>query len=345
MKPKIKNKKLPITLALLRVLLALIVMLVIFYSKKNIAGFLFILTALISFFDSFTAKKIKKSQLKSIIDLLADKLLINLSAIALYFMNIIPIWVAIIFLGRDLLTVLGASILLYKDRRREFKPTLIGKFMLFFQIIALIPAILQSIDWVLVNIAVFLTIASTVEWLFKSEFRLVRRADIDEFRITNLIKFADILTLINVVFGLTSILFAITSRHSLASIMLIIAVIFDYIDGKIAALTKTNNEFGKELDSLADTISFGVAPAVFGFSLIQTPLAIIAFTIFLFCGILRLARYNIMNLKKEFEGMPITLNGIIVPLIYFLKVPFDYYPYIYLVLGILMVSSLRVRKL
>ena len=345
MKLRIKNKKLPITLALLRVLLALIIMLVILYSKKNIAAFLFILTALISFFDSFTAKKRKKSQLRSIIDLLADKLLINLSAIALYFVGTIPLWVAIIFLGRDLLTVSGASILLYKDRRREFKATLIGKIMLFFQIIALIPAVLQSVDWVLVYIAVFLTVMSAVEWIFKSEFRLVRRADIDEFRITNLIKFADILTLINVVFGLTSILFAVTSRHNLASIMLIMAAVFDYIDGKVAVLTKTNNEFGKELDSLADTVSFGVAPAVFGFSLIQTPLAVIAFTIFLFCGILRLARYNIMDIKKEFEGMPITLNGVIIPLIYFLKVPFNYYPYIYLVLGILMVSSLRVKKL
>jgi len=96
---------------------------------------------------------------------------------------------------------------------------------------------------------------------------------------------------------------------------------------------------------LADTISFGVAPAVFGFSLMQTPLAIVAFTIFIFCGILRLAKYNIIDLKKEYEGMPITLNGLLIPLIYFLRVPFDFYPYIYLILGVLMISSLRIKKL
>jgi len=132
MKIKVRNKKFPITLTLLRVLLAFIVLIAILYSRKNIAAFLFILTALIAFFDSFIAKKKKRSQLRSIVDLLADKLLINLSTIALYLTSIIPLWVVLIFLGRDLLTIFGASILLYKDRRREFKPTLIGKIMLFF---------------------------------------------------------------------------------------------------------------------------------------------------------------------------------------------------------------------
>jgi len=76
MKIRIRNNKLPITITLLRVLLAPIVMLVIFNGSKNIAAFLFILTALIAFFDSFIAKKKKRSQLRSIVDLLADKLLI-----------------------------------------------------------------------------------------------------------------------------------------------------------------------------------------------------------------------------------------------------------------------------
>ena len=113
------------------------------------------------------------------------------------------------------------------------------------------------------------------------------------------------------------------------------------------------NTFGKELDSLADTVSFGVAPAIFGFSLMQSSsnlhqlritFGIIAFTIFLFCGILRLARYNIMDMKGTFQGMPITLNGIIIPLAYFLNVPIKFYPYIYISLGILMVSSIRIKK-
>jgi len=131
-KINLKKRKLPITLTLLRVLLAPIVMFIILYGRNNIAVLLFLLTALIAFFDSFIAKKKKISQIKSIIDLLADKFLINFSAIALYFTGIIPIWIVLIFLGRDLLTISGASILLYKDRKREFKPTFIGKIMLFF---------------------------------------------------------------------------------------------------------------------------------------------------------------------------------------------------------------------
>ena len=111
------------------------------------------------------------------------------------------------------------------------------------------------------------------------------------------------------------------------------------------SLTIQQKAYLKELDSLADTISFGVAPAIFGFTLIQTPLAIVSFTIFLFCGVLRLARYNIMDMKDSYAGMPITLNGIIIPLIFITNVPFDYYPYIYILLGILMISSLKFKKI
>jgi CDP-diacylglycerol--serine O-phosphatidyltransferase len=208
-----------------------------------------------------------------------------------------------------------------------------------------VPVILGQIDWVLIWAAILLAAISAIELLFKSEFVLTKRTDINEFRIWSLIKFADIFTLVNVVFGLTAIFFAINGNYLFVAIFLFLAVIADYLDGKLARKLNQENVFGKELDSLADTISFGVAPAIFGFSLTQTPLAIVSFTIFLFCGILRLARYNIMNLSNSFAGMPITLNGIIIPLVYVARLPIDYYPYLYILLGILMVSSLRIKKL
>jgi len=83
----------------------------------------------------------------------------------------------------------------------------------------------------------------------------------------------------------------------------------------------------------------------------QLTFGIIAFTVFLFCGVLRLARYNITDMKGVYRGMPITLNGIIIPAIYFIGSIFyplayaKFFPYIYLLLGILMVSSLKVKKL
>jgi CDP-diacylglycerol--serine O-phosphatidyltransferase len=344
MKIRIKKRRISITLTFLRLFLAFILFFIIISGEQDIAVFLFIVTAFWSFFDHFIYKK-QKSQLKSITDLLADKLLINLTAIALVIANLLPFWVMSVFLGRDLLTIIGGAYLFYKDIRREFEATLIGKITLFFQIIALIPATLGEIDWVLIWTATTLTIISAIELFFKSEFRLTRKTDINEFRISKLLKLADIFTLVNVVFGLLAILFVINENYIFAISSLFLAVIADYADGKLAKKLKQQNTFGKELDSLADTISFGVAPAIFGFSLIQTPLAIASFTIFLFCGILRLARYNIMDTPDSYEGMPITLNGIIIPALFLFKMPVDFYPYIYILLGILMVSNIRFRKI
>ena len=77
--------------------------------------------------------------------------------------------------------------------------------------------------------------------------------------------------------------------------LLVLAVVADFFDGKVARLLKQQNSFGKELDSLADTISFGVAPTIIGFSLIQTHIAIVAITIFLFCGMVSLSLFGVRH--------------------------------------------------
>ena len=343
MKLKIKRKEIPFSLTFFRLFLAIIIFFIILSGKHKISTFLFIIASFLSFFEIFIYRK--KSPFKSIIDLLADKLLVNLTAIALVFRGILPLWVMIIFLGRDLLTILLGIYLFYKDLRREFKPTLLGKITFFLQIISLLPTIFGETDFVLIWAAVVLTFMSAAELIFKSEFKLIKKTDINQFRIYNLIKFSDIFTLGNVVLGLAAIFFAINKNYPFMAISLFLAAVADFFDGKLARKLNQQNVFGKELDSLADTISFGVAPAIFGFSLIQTNLAMISFTIFLFCGILRLARYNIMNVTTGYEGMPITLNGLIIPLIFLLRIPPIFYPYIYISLGILMVSNIRFRKL
>jgi len=344
MKIDIKKKRISIAYTLFRVFLAFILFFIILSKDQKIYVYLFGIAAFLSFFERFAYRK-QKSQLRSIISLFADKFLVNLTAIALVILNLIPLWVMLVFLSRDILTIIGGSYLFYKDIRREFKPSAIGKISLFSQLIALASIMLGSIDWILIWIAVALTGVSAIELFFKSEFKLTKKSDISEFfKMTSLIKTADIFTLINVVFGLIAIFFAIQGNYKFAVISFFLAVVFDYIDGKVARKLNQQNNFGKELDSLADTISFGVAPAIFGFSLIQTPLAIVAFTIFLFCGILRLARYNIMHVKESFQGMPITLNGILIPLVYLFEVPIRFYPYIYIFLGVLMISSISFRK-
>lgn len=348
MRFKIKRERIFLALTLLRFVLAFVVAILILNGRNRlIAAIFFIATALIAFFEGVARRRLLESSLlRSVLDFFADRLLINFVAIALTIKSLLPLWAMLVFLIRDLLTVIIGFILFYRDSRREFKPTALGKISLFFQIIALIPAVMGNLDEVLIWLAIAMTLASGIESLFKSEFRLRRRRTyLDDFKMLRLIKFADVFTLTNVIFGIISILFSIKGWYSTASLMLLLAVISDYFDGKIAKIMGQANEFGKELDSLADTVSFGVAPAIFGFSLIQTPLAIISFTIFLFCGILRLARYNIMDLKGAFQGMPITLNGAIIPLIFFLDVPIRFYPYVYLILGVFMVSSFRIRKI
>lgn len=355
MKLRIKRENIFFTVTWLRLILAIVATISLVLNRRLIAFYVFILTVLVGFFENLIARKYP-SLLRTIIDFFADKLLVNLIAIILAIKGIIPIWAALIILARDMLTIIGGTILLYRDIRREFKPTPIGKISYFFQLMALIPPMLNlQVDWLFMSTALILTIISGVYAVVKSEFRFIRRkTDLEEFRIFKLLKFADLFTLSNVALGLISIVLSINNNFSYAAFVLLVAVIFDYLDGKIAKALQQQNQFGKELDSLADTVSFGVAPAIFGFSLMQTAsrinqlqitFGIIAFTTFLFCGILRLARYNIMDMKGAFQGMPITLNGIMVPLAYFLNVPIKFYPYLYLTLGILMVSSLRIKKI
>lgn len=157
-----------------------------------------------------------------------------------------------------------------------------------------------------------------------------------------LLKVADTFTLLNALFGTFSMYASMMQRYTTAVVFILLSVVFDFLDGKVARKTKTN-VFGRELDSLADIISFGAAPVVFGFSQIQTDLAKVAFVVFLLCGILRLARFNVMKMK-DFMGMPITMNGIIIPLVYFANVPLSYYPYIFFVLAVLMVLPVKIKK-
>lgn len=355
MKIRLKREKFFFAVTCLRWVLALIVAISLLLDRRSIAFLIFILTALIGFFESFATRKYQ-SPLRSVVDFLADKMLVNFAVIMLAVKGAIPWWSSLIILARDLLTIIIGTILLYKDLRNEFKPTVLGKITYFFQLMALVQPIINSqVDWYLMSTALALTLISGIHALIKSEFRLIRRKkDLNDYRILSLLKFADLFTLFNVALGLISIVFAMSDRFDYAAYVLLLSVVFDYLDGKIAVSLQQQNLFGKELDSLADTVSFGVAPAIFGFSLMQyttsirsfqVTFGIVSFTVFLFCGVLRLARYNIMDMKGIYRGMPITLNGIIIPAVYFAGMPIKFFPYMYLILGILMVSSLKIKKL
>tara|TARA_B100001057_G_scaffold251921_1_gene252163 strand:- start:6634 stop:7437 length:804 start_codon:yes stop_codon:yes gene_type:complete len=131
----------------------------------------------------------------------------------------------------------------------------------------------------------------------------------------------NMLTLIGVCIGLTSIRFALDGRFELAIIAIIFAALIDGLDGRIARLIKGTSKVGKELDSLTDMISFGVAPAfIMYFWKLNTleRFGWLLCLIYVICVALRLARFNV-NSNQEiswrdnfFEGVPSPAGGILV---------------------------------
>ncbi len=172
-----------------------------------------------------------------------------------------------------------------------------------------------------------------------------------DFSFKKIMNIPDFITLLNLLSGLSCIYFAIMGQFFAASIMLLIAIVMDYLDGKVAGLLNQKTEFGKEIDSLSDFSSFGLAPSILGFFYFQSKLLepsiflLVSIAVFISCGMLRLARYNIINYKKGFIGMPITLNGLIFPLICLLSLPAAILPFVYLVSGILMITTIRFSRL
>ena len=169
----------------------------------------------------------------------------------------------------------------------------------------------------------------------------------DNFALFQMIEFPHVLTLLNLLCGMISILFAVAQEFKLAAVFMLVAVFFDMIDGKIARYMKKTTNLGKELDSLCDIVSFGAAPVVLAFQTTKGIgegwiFAAIIYMVFLAAGALRLARFNLKE-TKHFEGMPITLNGVIVPIFFFIGLT-SWYPFIFLVSAILMISAFRIKK-
>ena len=168
------------------------------------------------------------------------------------------------------------------------------------------------------------------------------------------------ITLIGVCIGLTSIKFALDGKFSLAVVAILFAGLMDALDGRIARLIKGTSKMGKELDSLGDVISFGVAPAfIMYFWSLQylDKLGWFVCLMYVVCVALRLARFNVNSEEESswkdnfFEGVPAPAGGILVlmPLVlsfselgkFFFEINYDLVvPVFFIIVSILLISTI-----
>ena len=167
----------------------------------------------------------------------------------------------------------------------------------------------------------------------------------------------NMLTLIGVCIGLTSIRFALDGRFEFAIVAIILAAVIDGLDGRIARLIKGTSKVGKELDSLTDMISFGVAPAFIMYFWKLNTLGRFGWLlclVYVICVALRLARFNVNSGQEPswrdnfFEGVPSPAGGILVltPLIFsmtnfkFITINYDIVvPIFFIVTSLLLISK------
>ena len=117
----------------------------------------------------------------------------------------------------------------------------------------------------------------------------------------------------NLLCGFLSLVMVYQGHPLPAAWLVAIAVVFDYLDGKVARSLGGSSDFGVELDSLADVISFGVAPAFLLYTIHMDILGlfgILAAAFFALCGALRLARFNVTHVVGPFQGLPIPAAGL-----------------------------------
>ncbi len=171
----------------------------------------------------------------------------------------------------------------------------------------------------------------------------------------------NILTTGNLFSGLASILFVFGGNFEAAAIAILVAIVFDVLDGTTARLMKSTSDFGLQYDSLGDLVSFGVAPGLLVYVwALSTPKMLGAAVMFAFvaCGALRLARHNVLAMSntegKAFTGLPIPgAAGVIATLLifdhYVISLGENVKPILAIVLTLslafLMVSTVRYRSL
>jgi CDP-diacylglycerol--serine O-phosphatidyltransferase len=150
----------------------------------------------------------------------------------------------------------------------------------------------------------------------------------------------------SVLCGMFSLMLTYRGHFLPSALVLVIAVFFDYMDGRVARSIGGSSAFGEELDSLADALSFGAAPAFLIYAKYVdanvNTLATLGTAFFALCGVLRLARFNVTHVTGHFQGLPIPAAGMALASIVISGVPLAPYAAVgaMAALGGLMISTI-----
>lgn len=171
----------------------------------------------------------------------------------------------------------------------------------------------------------------------------------------------NLLTTVNITMGVLAILLLIgpdaAQRRGIACVFILVGALADTLDGKAARFFGAESAMGKQLDSFADSITFGLAPAatVSSFPAVrQAPWLLVVLTLYTMAGFFRLARFNLGDFSHYFLGLPITVAGSIVALFALILDRYDgvikpalstmLIVALLLLLSLLMVSQIRINR-
>ena len=342
---RLKNRRIniPLVLTSARLIIAPLIFWAIIIKQFQIAILLFIFTSLTDGLDGYLARRYNMvTKIGAILDPVADKVMINVTAGALVISAGFPWYAFGIFLIRDLSMIIVAIFVLYRGIP-ILKPTRIIKITTLFQVLSILAYFTKIVPLFFIVIAMIFTFLSGIDYA-RLVYHSANLKIPPAYSFKMLVALPDFFTLGNAGAGFISILFSFHGNYKYAAISLLVSTLFDAFDGKIARKINREGEFGKEMDSLADVLSFGVAPAIMAMSMVNNIWYFPLFFFFLSCGILRLARFNIMQERGVFYGVPITASGLLIPILYFVSVPLWAYPWTLFLLGLMMIAPIRIAK-
>ncbi|MBR9693301.1 CDP-diacylglycerol--serine O-phosphatidyltransferase [Candidatus Woesearchaeota archaeon] len=163
------------------------------------------------------------------------------------------------------------------------------------------------------------------------------------------ITFPDLITALNLCAGIAAIFSAIKGEITVAIVLVAAGMLFDYFDGKIARAYNLAHDFGRELDSLADVVTFGVAPGVILLTLYPgDDLVLAAAAIYAVAAAFRLARFNLLKtgetVGKSYAGIPVPVAAFVLLAVTFIPLQQWVFALVALLMAALMVSTIKVPK-